>query len=134
MSSSTSGRMGSGMHPGHVPPGHRWPCPPGVIPRFLSTGPPHSAQWDSSASTRALSCRLRCPLALWERVAMPHPRGCLGGLFLRYDGPCGVFHDEPVDAVYGVACEECGECLCRAFSEVVPVVCVGRDLECDVSV
>lgn len=55
-SSSTSGRMSCGTQPAQLPE-HLGPCFPGVMVRVLSTHPPHNAQWVSSASTRARSCR-----------------------------------------------------------------------------
>lgn len=64
MSSSTSARMGWGTHPGHVPPGHRGPWPPGVLVRVLSTRSSQRAQVFSSASTRLRSSRRRWPFAL----------------------------------------------------------------------
>ena len=80
MSSSTSPRWGWGRHPGQTPPGHFFPCPPGVVVSVLSTRSPQRAQWVSSALTRLVSSRRRWPLALCLGAAKNYPPpGVIGG-------------------------------------------------------
>lgn len=64
MSSSTTGDLGCHAQPVHSVRAHLGPCLPAMYLSVLLTVMPQSAQLVSSASTRRMSSRRLCPLAL----------------------------------------------------------------------
>lgn len=86
MSSSTSPRIGCGIHPAQSAVGHTFPCSPGRVVRDLSTARPQRAQACSSAFTRFTSTRRRWRLALGGAVVRLKYVAILEPRFGRHSG------------------------------------------------